>query len=153
MITVRAPGLTCTAASSLFTQFLIDYDGNLGKGWTVVAQGKGSASFNQNGQPGFSVARSGGGNTPSNYGTACPGSFQVLHNDTIGTLSFPKGGYRIVIPKGVIIPCGQAFKLFRQFLNRPAGNLPKNWRLKPTIALFYKPGNAKRKKFRVDPAT
>ena len=153
MITVRAPGLTCTSASSLFTQFLIDYDGNLGKGWTVVAQGKGSASFNQNGQPGFSVARSGGGNTPSNYGTACPGSFQVLHNDTIGTLSFPKGGYRIVIPKGVIIPCGQAFKLFRQFLNRPAGNLPKNWRLKPTIALFYKPGNANRKKFRVDPAT
>jgi hypothetical protein len=45
------------------------------------------------------------------------------------------------------------FKLFRQFLNRPAGNLPKNWRMKPAIALFYKPGNAKRKKFRVDPAT
>ena len=140
-------------ASRLFTQFLSDYDGNLPQGWTVVAQGRGRASFNQNGQPGFSVARSGGGNTPSTYGTVCPGSFQVLNNDTIGPLSFPKGSYRIVLPRGVIVSCGQAFKLFRQFLNRPAGNLPKNWRLKPTIALFFKPGNSKRKKFRVDPAT
>ena len=153
MITVRAPGLACATASRLFTQFLSDYDGNLPQGWTVVAQGRGRASFNQNGQPGFSVARSGGGNTPSTYGTVCPGSFQVLNNDTIGSLSFPKGSYRIVLPRGVIVSCGQAFKLFRQFLNRPAGNLPKNWRLKPTIALFFKPGNSKRKKFRVDPAT
>ena len=140
MITVRAPGLACATASRLFTQFLSDYDGNLPQGWTVVAQGRGRASFNQNGQPGFSVARSGGGNTPSTYGTVCPGSFQVLNNDTIGPLSFPKGSYRIVLPRGVIVSCGQAFKLFRQFLNRPAGNLPKNWRLKPTIALFLQAG-------------
>ena len=153
VITVRAPGLACATASSLFTQFLTDYDGNLPKGWTVVAQGSGRASFNQNGQPGFSVARSGGGNNPSTYGSVCPASFQVLHNDVIGPLSFPKGSYRLVIPRGSIISCGQAFKLFKQFLNRPAGNLPKNWRLKPTIALFFKPGNSKRKKFRVDPAT
>jgi hypothetical protein len=153
MITVIQPGLQCGTASKLFTQFLQDFDGRLPSGWQVVAQGRGRAQFNQNGQAGFRVARTGGGNMPSNYGTACPGGFQVLHDDTIGPLAFPKGSYRVVIPKGVILNCGQAFKLFRQFLNRPAGDLPKNWRMKPTIALFYKPGNAKRKKFRVDPAT
>ena len=125
VITVRAPGLACATASRLFTQFLTDYDGNLPKGWTVVAQGSGRASFNQNGQPGFSVARSGGGNNPSTYGSVCPASFQVLHNDVIGPLSFPKGSYRLVVPRGSIISCGQAFKLFKQFLNRPAGNLPE----------------------------
>lgn len=154
VITVIRPGLQCATASRLFTQFLQDYDGRLPGGWQVIAQGSGRAQFNQNGQAGFRVARSkGGNNKPSTYGTVCPGSFQVLHDDVIGPLSFPKGGYRIVIPRGVIIQCGAAFKLFRQFLNRPAGDLPKGWRLKPTIALFYKPGNAKRKKFRVDPAT
>ena len=154
VITIQATNLSCASASSLFTQFLSDYDGKLPKGWRVNPQGSGKASFNQNGQPGFSVARSKGGmNKPSTYGDVCPGSFRVLHDDTIGPLSFPRGGYRIVIPRGVVIQCGAAFKLFKQFLNRPAGNLPKGWALKPTIALFYKPGNAKRKKFRVDPAT
>jgi hypothetical protein len=154
VITTQRATLACATASSLFTQFLSDYDGNLPKGWAVTAQGKGRARFTQNGEPGFSVARQGGGgNTPSNYGTVCPGSFVVLNNDTIGPLTFPKGSYRIVIPRGSIITCPAAIKLFRQFLNRPAGNLPKNWRMKATTALFYKPGNSKRKKFRVDPAT
>ena len=154
VITTQDPSLQCATASSLFTQFLQDYDGVLPKGWTVAAQGSGRAKFTRHGQPGFSVTRSGGGgNTPSTYGMVCPGSFQVLHNDTIGVLAFPKGGYRIVIPRGSIIQCGNAFKLFKQFLNRPSGDLPKNWRMKPSIALFYKPGNSKAKKFRVDPAT
>ena len=154
MVTVRGAGVSCVLASKLFTRFLQDYDGKLGGGWKVVAQGKGKALFSLNGQPGFSVARSGGGgNTPATYGSVCPGQFQVLNNDTIGPLSFPKGGYRLVIPRGSIITCENASKLFRQFLNRPAGNLPKNWRMKPAIALFYKPANPKLKKFRVDPAT
>lgn len=154
VITIQATSLTCASAASLLTQFLTDYDGNLPKGWRVNPQGRGKASFSQNGRPGFSVARSkGGGNTPSTYGTVCPGNFQVLNNDTIGPLTFPQGSYRIVIPRGSIITCPQSINLFRQFLNRPAGNLPKNWRMKAATALFYKPGNSKRKKFRVDPAT
>lgn len=147
-------GLTCASASKLFTRFLQDYDGKLGGGWQVIAQGKGKARLDRNGTPGFRVERNGGGgNTPSNYGSVCPGQFRVLNDDTIGPLSFPKGGYRLVIPRGSIITCQNASKLFSQFLNRPDGILPKNWRLKPTIALFYKPANPKRKKFRVDPAT
>ena len=154
VITVINPGLQCGQAAKLFTRFLSDYDGKLGGGWTVVAQGKGRAQFNLKGVAGFRVQRSkGGGNMPSTYGSVCPGSFQVLNDDTIGPLLFPKGAYRVVIPPGSIIQCGAAFKLFRQFLNSPDGVLPKSWRMKPTLALFYKPGNAKRKKFRVDPAT
>ena len=153
LITVRGPGLTCAAATRLFIQFLSDYDGRLQKPWAVVAQGSGRASFTQNGQPGFSVAKTTAPPTPSRYGTVCPGNFVVINNDTIGPLTFPRGSYRIVIPKSAIITCPQAINLFRQFLNRPAGNLPKNWRMKATTALFYKPGNSQRKKFRVDPAT
>ena len=55
--------------------------------------------------------------------TQCPPTFRVQHNDRIGPAVLPQGA------------------------------LPKNWRLKPTIALFFKPGNSKRKRFRVDPAT
>jgi hypothetical protein len=152
-------GLTCQSASKLFTRFLQNYDGNLGGGWVVVAQGKGKARFDRNGTPGFRVERNGssggggGGNVPSTYGSVCPGQFEVLNDDVIGPLSFPKGGYRIVIPKGSIITCQNAAKLFKQFLNHPDGILPKNWRLKPTVALFFKPANPKGKKFRVDPAT
>jgi hypothetical protein len=77
----------------------------------------------------------------------------VINNDTIGPLVFPQGSYRIVLPPNVITTCPQAINLFRQFLNRPNGDLPKNWRMKATTALFFKPGNSKRKRFRVDPAT
>jgi hypothetical protein len=153
LITVRAPGLTCAAATRLFIQFLSDYDGRLQKPWTVVAQGRGRASFLQNGQPGFSVAQTQGPPTPSRYGTVCPGNFVVINNDTIGPLVFPQGSSRIVLPPNVIVTCPQAINLFRQFLNRPNGDLPKNWRMKATTALFFKPGNSKRKRFRVDPAT
>jgi hypothetical protein len=154
LITPKGQGLTCQSASKLFTRFLQDYDGNLGGGWTVVPQGKGKARFDRNGQKGFTVARNGGGgNTPSTYGTVCPGQFQVLNDDVIGPLSFPRGGYRLVIPRGSIITCQNASKLFRQFLNHPDGILPKNWRMKATVALFFKPANPKLKKFRVDPAT
>lgn len=152
-VTVRAPGLSCAAASRFFAQFLQDYDGKLQKPWAVVAQGRGRASFTQNGQPGFSVALTQAPPTPPSYGTVCPGFFQVLNNDTIGPLTFPKGSYRLVIPKASIITCPQSAKLFKQFLARPDGLLPKGWRMKATTALFYKPGNSKRKKFRVDPAT
>ena len=153
-VTPRGLGLNCASAPKLFTRFLQDYDGNLGGGWEVVAQARGRARFDRNGTPGFSVARNGGGgNVPSRYGSVCPGQFQVLNDDVIGPLSFPRGGYRLVIPRGSIITCDNAARLFRQFLNHPDGILPKNWRLKPTTALFFKPANPKRKKFRVDPAT
>ena len=147
-------GFTCANASKRFTQFLQDFDGKLPPPWAVVAKARGVAVFTRSGQAAFRVARmsgGGGGGGGGIKGSVCPGSFRVLNNDRIGPLMFPKGRYRLLIPRGSIITCANAAKLFRQFLNRPAGNLPKNWRMKPTIALFFKPGNAKRKQFRVDP--
>ena len=38
-------GLSCAAASRLFTRFLEDYDGVLPRPWRVVAQGSGKATF------------------------------------------------------------------------------------------------------------
>jgi hypothetical protein len=156
-IKLLIPNFTCANASKRFTQFLKDYDGNLPAPWGVIAKGSGTAIFTRSGQNAFRVMRisggggGGGGGGSSTKGQVCPGNFRVLNNDRIGPLRFPKGRYRLVVPKGSIITCPNAAKLFRQFLNRPSGNLPKNWRMKRTIALFYKPANPKRKKFRVDP--
>ena len=155
-IKLLIPNFTCANASKRFTQFLRDYDGNLPPPWGVLAIETGTAIFTRSGQNAFRVRRlsadvTGGGGS-STKGTVCPGSFQVQNNDRIGPLRFPKGQYELIVPMGSIITCPVAAKLFRQFLNHPTGDLPKNWRMKPTIALFFKPANPKRKKFRVDPA-
>jgi hypothetical protein len=151
-------GISCKGASKWFTQFLQDYDGNLPKPWRVVAKRRGVAVFTRAGQPTFRVSRIGGGGSgggsPTHRvpGSVCAGTFRVLHNDRIGPLRFPKGRYKLIIPRGSVVTCTLAANLFSQFLSRPAGNLPKGWSMKPTTALFFKPVNPKLKKFRVDPA-
>jgi hypothetical protein len=151
-------GIACKGASKWFTQFLQDYDGKLPKPWRVVAKRRGVAVFTRAGQPTFRVSRIGGGSSGTGSpthrvpGTVCAGTFRVLHNDRIGPLRFPKGRYKLTIPRGSVVTCTLASNLFSQFLSRPAGNLPKGWSMKPTTALFFKPVNPKRKKFRVDPA-
>lgn len=153
---VSATGVSCTSASQLFAQFLQDYDGNLAKPWRVNAQGSGRATFTQGSAPGFSVAIINGTPPtpppPAPHGTLCPGGFRVLDDDRIGRVNFPRGAYAILIPRNSIITCAQASSLFRRFLNFPAGNLPKAWRVKRANAMFFKPANPQRKRFRVDPA-
>ena len=153
---VSATGVSCASASQLFAQFLQDYDGNLPKPWRLNAQGSGRATFTQGSAPGFSVAIINGipptPPPPAPHGTLCPGNFQVLNNDRIGRVSFPKGAYEILIPRNSIITCAQASNLFRRFLNFPSGKLPKAWRVKATNGMFFKPANPQRKRFRVDPA-
>ena len=58
--------------------------------------------------------------------TACPGEFNVLHNDRIGKLILPKGPYTISVKR---MTCTDASSNFARFLQRPAGNLPDGWRL------------------------
>ncbi len=58
--------------------------------------------------------------------TACPGTFQVLHDDRIGKLSIPKGPYVISVKR---MTCQDAADDFKRFLQIPEGNLPDNWRL------------------------
>lgn len=56
---------------------------------------------------------------------ACPGTFQVLHNDRIGNLSLPAGAYNI---RSTGVGCSAASQLFVQFLNDWDGRLPDSWR-------------------------
>lgn len=148
-------GLTCPAASKLFTRFLEDYDGVLPTPWRVSAQGSGKASFTQGGQAGFSVARSsGGGEGGSNteLGVLCRNTFTVNSNVVLGPLTFARGQYLLYLPTGTGISCNRASVLFTRFLGSPGGRLPFPWRLTNQTATFFKPEHPVRSSFRVEPA-
>jgi hypothetical protein len=57
---------------------------------------------------------------------ACPGEFNVLHNDSIGKLKLPAGPYTISVKR---MPCLDASSNFTRFLQRPNGDLPDGWRV------------------------
>jgi hypothetical protein len=153
--------ISCSNASSQFTRFLEDYDGKLPHNWAVVPRGRGMAVFTHNGKRRIAVARQGkGGGNPGGgrhhspqLGTRCPGTFQVLHNDSIGPLKFPKGSYLTYITPGSEVSCAKASKLFAKFLGRPDGSLPDRWRIKGQTAVFYRSDSPKQQRFRVDPGT
>jgi hypothetical protein len=147
-------GLTCAAASKLFTRFLEDWDGVLPKPWRVVAEGEGQASFPQGSRPGFSVALSGGGGGEGGnrlIGSLCPNAFTVNAGARVGPLFFRKGQYLLYIPTGSGISCNRAAVLFTRFLSQPGGTLPYPWRLLNQTATFYKPQHPTRSAFRVEP--
>jgi hypothetical protein len=145
-------GLSCQAASQLFTRFLQDWDGNLPKPWRVVAEGAGKASFTRGSLPGFSIARSGGGGGGNNeIGKLCPGTFTVNAASDVGPLFFPKGQYLVYIPAKSGITCRRASVLFTKFLAAPNGTLPFPWRVTAQTATFYKPENPTRSAFRIEP--
>lgn len=148
-------GLTCPAASKLFTRFLEDFDGALPAPWRVSGQGSGKAAFTQGGKAGFSVARaSGGGEGGSNdeLGALCRNVFTVNSNVLLGPLTFPKGQYLLYLPTGSGISCNRAAVLFTRFLGSPGGRLPSPWRLQNQTATFFKPEHPVRSSFRVEPA-
>jgi hypothetical protein len=58
----------------------------------------------------------------------CPGTFQVLNNDRIGTLKLPAGPYTITTSGKVT--CGRASTLFNRFLQDWDGVLPSGWKVK-----------------------
>jgi hypothetical protein len=66
------------------------------------------------------------GSASAGVGMKCPGTFQVQHNDKIGKLKLPAGPYVIKVKR---MTCQQASDNFRDFLNRPDGNLPNGWTL------------------------
>lgn len=154
LVTVET-GLSCQAASQLFTRFLEDYDGVLPKPWRVVAEGSGKASFTRGDQPGFSVSRRGGGGEGgggnNELGQLCSGSYTVNAGSHVGPLFFPKGQYLLYIPPKSAISCRRASVLFTRFLAAPGGTLPFPWRLKNQTATFYKAAHPLRSAFRVEP--
>jgi hypothetical protein len=128
LYTVTVNNLSCATASSLFAQFLQDYDGVLPYPWRANAANR---SFS-NGRSSFSVrlARSEppappSPPTPSNA-VACPSYFTVLHNDRIGSVSLPAGRYRTsLLSSG--LTCSRVSSLFAHFLEYPSGRLPGGW--------------------------
>jgi hypothetical protein len=135
--------LTCQKASKLFAQFLQDYDGRLGGGWSVRAR---TATFSKRNGAGFSVKKAdrrmgtGGGSHPSGNAAQCP-TFRVLHNDRIGSVNLPKGTYQMTALGG--LSCAKASSLFRDFLQQFEGNLPGRWRLQGRTATFLRGNSGK----------
>jgi hypothetical protein len=78
---------------------------------------------------------------------ACPGEFNVLHNDRIGKLVLPKGPYTISVKR---MPCTDASSNLARFLQRPGGDLPDGWRVFAKRGKFV--NRAQDKAFLVAPA-
>jgi len=137
--------LTCKKAALNFKEFLQDFDGKLPFPWKIK---KSSATFYKSTNPklGFNINKAYGPDPapkPSGKYARCPGTFQVQHNDRIGSLVLPKGPYYITVGTKVPLSCKSASSLFAQFLQRPDGTLPRPWKLNATKARFRAgPGGA-----------
>ena len=95
------------------------------------------------GAVGFSVAPAssgggggGGGHHPT--GTTCPGTFQVLHNDRIGSFAIPRGHYEITLLGAGRISCPAASSYFTRFLDDFDGVLPRPWFVDPETGSFMR---------------
>jgi hypothetical protein len=134
--------LSCAEASDLFRQFLEDWDGRLPRPWVANASTR-TFTRGSGGSVGFSVAPAGnhgggGGGGHHPHGAACPGTFQVLHNDRIGTFQVPEGSYLITLLSVGRITCTQAASSFASFLEDVDGILPRPWVLDPETGSFMR---------------
>jgi hypothetical protein len=66
----------------------------------------------------------------------CPATFQVLHNDRIGSLQLPEGYYTITVLERNLLSCASASDYFRQFLEDYNGRLQRPWVLNVATATF-----------------
>jgi hypothetical protein len=146
-LTKKNGSLDCNEADKQFALFLTKYyKAPLPKPWTMNAADR-TFYYGTNGT-GFHLIydgsdTGGGGNTT---GTACGGTFRVLHNDTIGKLKVKAGPY--VIYTIGSLTCQEASNDFKQALQ--LGRLPNaNWTLDVQTATFMW---LKKKGYRVEPA-
>jgi hypothetical protein len=68
--------------------------------------------------------------------TTCPGTFQVLHDDSIGKLKLRAGAYTITVLNPGSLSCGRASRLFAQFLQDYDGKLTRPWTVNTRTATF-----------------
>lgn len=156
-ITVANPArFSCAQAASDLAEFLQDYNGKLRRPWEVSVR---AAAFQRGSDAAvrFSLARignpgRGGGSGPSPNPTAnaCPGFFDVLHNDHIGRLGIPKDAYQLTLLNGNALSCAGAARLFSSFLRDFDGRLPRPWVLNTSTASFTRRGSPTG--FRIKPA-
>ena len=79
----------------------------------------------------------GGGHHP--HGAACPGTFQVLHNDRIGTFQIPEGSYLItLLSVGRDHAARRRPRCFARFLQDFDGILASPWVLDPETGSFMR---------------
>ncbi len=155
-IAVASPArLSCARAASDLAEFLRDYDGRLRRPWTVNARQR-SFQRGTDRAVSFALARvgaaaAGGGDQPGPTANACPGYFDVRHNDHIGTLSVLEDAYRITLLSANSLTCAQASRLLTSFLQDFNGRLGSRWRLNPATATFTR-GTSTRVGFRIKPA-
>lgn len=134
--------LSCAEASDLFRQFLESWNGQLPRPWVANAATR-TFTRGSGGSVGFSVAPAGGhggggGGGHHPHGAVCPGTFQVLHNDRIGTFQVPEGSYQITLLSVGRITCTQAASFFASFLQDFDGILPRPWVLDPETGSFMR---------------
>jgi hypothetical protein len=129
---------SCAQSFSLLKGFLMDFDGVLPNGWTLLANDgtfvRGSVSYGFRLEPDPTPA--GGGSRFPTRTTRCGATFRVLNNDRIGALPFPAGPYWVSIYKGSNITCPQATQLFASFLQRTDGSLPAPWTIDAATGSF-----------------
>jgi hypothetical protein len=146
--------MTCARASALLARFLDDYDGILPFPWALDRE---TASFVRGTRNvGFRIKQlvgppqpSGGGSGTYPAGKRCPGTFRVLHDDSVGRLRLAAGPYRITLVGG--LSCKRASALFSHFLDDFQGTLPRPWRLNAQTGTFLR-GSGSGTGFRVKPA-
>jgi hypothetical protein len=68
---------------------------------------------------------------PAHAAAACPATFQVLHDDRIGSVRLPAGAYRVATTG---VSCATASSLLAQFLEDWDGVLPRPWKPSSTRA-------------------
>ncbi len=143
-LTDKNAALTCDQADVQFSVFLTkNYLTPLPAPWTMNAAAR---SFSRPTGGGFRVVRSGGGTGGGgNDGSQCPGTFQVLHNDSIGALKVPAGRYTITIVNA--LTCPSATNWFKTFLAAPGNRLPSGWKLNVQTATF----TLRARSFRIEP--
>ena len=130
----------CTEASHLFTEFLEDWDGRLPRPWVKNNRTR-TFRFGRGSSEGFRVAPATGpapGPPHPRSRRICPGYFEVLHNDRIGSFQIPAGDYRITLLSYRPIRCKRAVRLFQRFLEDFNGVLPRPWHLDPGTGTFQR---------------
>jgi hypothetical protein len=144
---------SCAQATSLAKGFLMDFDGILPNGWTLLPNDatflRGSVSYGFRLEP--DPTPGGGGNQFPTQTVRCSATFRVQHNDRIGALFFPSGPYWVSIFKGSNITCPQSTRLFAAFLQRTDGKLPRPWVISVATGSFRR-GNSSPFGFDAKPA-
>jgi hypothetical protein len=146
--------VSCSRAARYLARFLDDYDGILPRPWFIDVE---TGSFMRGSRNvGFRIKElagpphpSGGGSGTYPRGKRCPGTFRVLHDDTIGRLRLAGGRYRITLIGG--LSCRRAAALLGRFLEAFEGDLPRPWRLNVQTASFT--GASRTTGFRIKPVS